>query len=282
MSINRQLTGSEKRAAAVIGTTLSVIVFFSTILHHIFPWVLKVQPCTGVPYTGYIDMFLLDLIPIAMGAVCFYHAARTMGLYKTMMFLGGVFFFSGLVENAWILLGRNHLLGLISAQLKDVTGTYFFTRGFFWWGEMPAAICVGWFFITYACVYMLDVLAPKANIWFRAAMAGLLAMDFDLWLDPVQVHPAWQSWTWVSNETIKILSIPFSNFAGWFLFVFLFSLAFDRLQRITDRWGAGKGAWLFFLLLLGLKLCLVGTLMICGGAAMRYVSPPVNLTIWGI
>ena len=277
----KDLTAPEKRVVGIIAVLLGTVVLFSTILHHLFPRVLDVPSIAGLSFTSYRAMFLLDLIPITLGALCFYHAYRTLGLYKASVFLGGSFFFTGLMENMWVLMGRYHAFSWFSQNLDSVTGTYYFTRAFFWWGEMPMVICLGWFFIAYSLVYMVGVLIPRSSSFLRAALAGFLAMSFDLWFDPVQVSPLWQSWRWLSNETIKVFSIPLSNFAGWFLFIFIFAVAFDRLPRILEKWGTGKGTLMFFLTLLLYKAGML-LLMTYGAVAMKYVSPPVNFTIWGI
>ncbi len=276
------LPAEEKNVSLAIGIFMAAVIAASTVLHHLFPQVLSVPPNDGVNFSGYLQMFLLDLVPIGIGAVCFYHALGKYGRYGAMMFLGGSFFFTGLAENVWVLLGRYHLISAFSSQLKDVSGTYYFTRGFFWWGEIPAVICLSWFFIAYACVHIADVLLPRLSIWVKAALGGFLALSLDLWLDPVQVHPYWQSWKWISNESIKLFSIPLSNFAGWFLVIGLFAVAFDRLPRITARWGVRKGSGLFFLLLIALKAAVLALLMVYGVIAMKYVVPPVNFTLWGV
>jgi hypothetical protein len=245
--------------------------------------VFKVPPNTGVPYYTWGWALLLDLVPIFCGALCFYHARLTLGLYGSMMFLGGSFFFTGLAENLWIFLGKHpQLLARISGQFSSVPGTYYFTRGFFWWGDMPATICLAWFFIAYACVYMQGILLPKSGLWGRAALGGFLAMSLDLWLDPVQVSPAWQSWKWMTNETIKIFSIPLTNFAAWFLLIFLFAVAFDKLPGLVKRHGVARGTGLFFLLLLAFKAAILVVFVLYGIPAMKYISPPVNLTLWGL
>ncbi|OGR65051.1 MAG: hypothetical protein A2X31_07800 [Elusimicrobia bacterium GWB2_63_22] len=281
--LEQPLLPAERTAAWLIAAAMAVVLIPSTILHHFFPALMKVPSLAGVPYSTPGWAFALDLIPLAAGAVCFWHARVTLGWYKAMMFLGGSFFFTGLAENVWIYLGKNpQLLAAMSGEFSSVPGTYYFTRGFFWWGDMPATICLAWFFIAYACVYIQDVLLPRCGIWTRAALGGLLALSLDLWLDPVQVSPAWQSWRWVTNESLKVFSIPLTNFAAWFLLIFLFAVAFEKLPRLTARRGVAGGTALFFLLLLGFKAAILASFVAYGIPAMKYISPPVNLTLWGL
>ena len=277
------MAAAEKRTVWTIGAVLAVTIAFSTALHNFFPWVLSVPSNSGVPHTGLPVMFLMDLVPVALAALCFWHARRTLGLYSAALFLAGSFFFTGLEENVWIFIGRYiHLLGAVSPEMGAASGTYYFTRGFFWWGEIPVSICLAWFFIAYSCVYMSSVLLPRAALRLRAALGGFLAMDFDLWLDPVQVHPHWQSWVWVAAEPVKVLSVPLTNFAGWFLLIFLFALVFDRLPALRAKYGPGKAAAVFFLVLLGIEAAMLTSFMAYGYLAMKYITVPVNLTLWGI
>jgi len=284
MTADIELSSAERRAAWAVGLLMAAVIASSTALHHFLPGaVFKPVPMEGVPYSSLWAAFLLDLVPLACGALCFFHARKTLGWYKAMMFLGGSFFFTGLAENVWIFLGKHpQLLAAMSGEFSSVPGTYYFTRGFFWWGDMPATICLAWFFIAYSCVYIQDILLPRSGIWTRASFGGLMAMSLDLWLDPVQVHPAWQSWRWVTNETIKVFSIPLTNFAAWFLMILLFAVAFEKLPRLVARRGVAGGTGLFFLLLLGFKLAILASFVAYGIPAMKYVSPPVNLTLWGI
>lgn len=195
---------AEQRVVWVIIIGLIVSTAFSTILHHIFPHVLDVPSNEGVPYMDYPSMFVLDMIPLSLGWLCFHHAWRRIGIYRAVLFLGGSFVFTGLEESMWILLGRysqeiqmalDTTQGAVFGENADeVTGTYYFTRGFFWFIETPVSACVGWFFVAYSCMYITEVIMPRARVIWKATVAGLLAMNLDLWLDPVQTHDAFISW----------------------------------------------------------------------------------------
>jgi hypothetical protein len=283
---------SERRVAWIIGIGLLVSTMFFTILHHGFPWVLDVPSSQGIPFTDYPSMFILDLIPLGLAWLCFHHAWRRLGIYRAMIFLGGSFVFTGLEESMWILLGRysqeiqSALTSTQDAVLgensQELSGTYYFTRGFFWFIETPLLACVGWFFVAYSCVYVADLLLPRTRILWKAAVGGLLAMDLDLWLDPVQTHEFFKSWIWAQADRINIFSIPLSNFMGWFLLIFLFALVFDRLPGMVKQWGPARAAVYFYLILFALEIGILLFFGIYGSIAMRFFLEPINLTIWGI
>ncbi len=283
----------EKKVVWVIAVALLISTAFFTVLHHIFPQVLDVPSNKGVPMTGYPAMFALDLVPVALAWLCFYHAWRRLGIYRAMLFLGGSFVFTGLEESMWILLGRyqheiEQALGsglseaALGEQAAEVTGTYYFTRGFFWFLETPLLACLGWFFVAYSCVYVADIIMPRARAVTKAAVGGLLAVDLDLWLDPVQTHEAFQSWVWFEGDRIHIFSIPFSNFAGWFLLVFLFAVVFERVPAMIKKWGPVKTAIYFYLILFGLELFILALFFMYGTILMRVIPEPLNLTVGGI
>lgn len=284
----------ERRVAWVIAAGLAISTIFFTVLHHGFPAVLDVPANAGVPFMDLPTMFVLDLIPIGLAWLCFRHGWKRLGLYRAVIFLGGSFVFTGVEESMWILLGRYHLeiqaaLGgpqvgeaMLGEGVRQVGGTYYFTRGFFWFLETPILACLGWFFVAYSCVYVADLLLPRAKVIWRAALGGLLAVDLDLWLDPVQTSKTFISWVWVSPDMINIFGIPLSNFLGWFLLIFLFALMFERLPAMLAKRGPGRTALYFYGLLMALEIAILVFFGIYGAVAMRLIPQPINLTLWGI
>lgn len=285
---------AERRVVWIIGISLVVSTVLFTVVHHCFPGVFDVPSNDGIPLAGLSTMFVFDLIPIGLAWLCFHHGWRRLGIYRAMIFLGGSFVFTGLEESMWILLGRYQAeiqgaLGGAELQqaafgegIEDVTGTYYFTKGFFWFLETPILACLGWFFVAYSCVYVADLLIPRANIIGRAALGGLLAVNLDLWLDPVQTHETFKSWIWSKGDPVNVFSIPLSNFIGWFLLIFLFAIVFDRLPNMVKKWGPGKAAVIFYCILFALELAILVFFIIYGGVAMRLLPEPINITVWGI
>ena len=263
----------EWRVVRAIAVLLIASVGVSTVLHHGFPAVLDVPSNAGVPHADWLAMMVSDAVTIGLAWLCFRHAVASLGLYRAVLFLAGSFVFTGLEETLWILWGRyDPWLG----------GTYYFTKGFFWFLETPLTACLGWFFIAYACVYIADILMPNMRIGWRAALAGLLAVNIDLWVDPVQTHETIRAWIWLSRHGASVFSIPVTNFIGWFLLIFLFALCFDRVPAMLQRIGPGRTTVRLFAALMCLE---VGILIffVVVGLATRWVLPqPVNWTIWGI
>ncbi len=294
-SLAAQANPEEIRVSWIIGISLVISTLIFTVIHHAFPGVFNVPSNAelGVPFSGYGEMFALDLIPVFLAWLCFHHAWKRLGIYRAMIFLGGSFVFTGVEESMWILLGRYQaeIQALGGAQVadaalgegaKEVTGTYFFTRGFFWFLETPLLACLGWFFVAYSCVYVADIIIPRAGIVAKAGLGGLLAMNLDLWLDPVQTHETFKSWIWFEGDRINLFSIPLSNFIGWFLLIFVFAIVFEKLPAMVSRWGPSKAAVIFYALLMGLEICILIFFIIYGTITMQILDSTVNLTVWGI
>jgi len=244
----------------------------STAVHHGRPEWLGVPPMDGVPLTAPGVMLALDLVPIGLAGLCMVHAWRRLGAFLATTFLVGSFVFTGVEETMWILLGR-----------FGPDGTYHFTRGFFWFLETPVSACLGWFVLAYGCMHAAEIVFPRLGVVARATVAGLLAMNLDLWVDPVQTHPALLSWIWAEQPGgTWIFSIPITNFIGWFLLIFLFALVFERLPRAVATLGNVRATAGFYGILLALEVGILAFFTAYGALEQTLVRPKLNLTVWGI
>jgi len=246
---------SERQVVWSILILIAISTAVFTVLHHGYPHVLRVPSNEGVPNASLIEMFVGDLITAGLAWMCFRHAWRRKGLYLAVIFLGGSFVFTGIEESMWILLGRYgaDIVAALTPASESIPlwhGTYYFTKGFFWFIETPMSACLGWFFLAYGGLYMAELILPRAHNFTKAALAGFLAMNVDLWLDPVMTGEAFKSWVWAEQPGgIWIFSIPITNFIGWFLLVFIFDWVYNWLPGLAERKGAIKATAIFYGLL---------------------------------
>lgn len=272
---------------AILGS-VAVLTLFFTVLHHGFPQVLDVPSNRGLYLSSYPAMFAMDLGVIAMSWLCFRHAWRRRGLFAAAVFLGGSFVFTGVEESMWILLGRFALgapkvIPAAAGGGMVANGTYYFTKGFFWFLETPVTACFGWFFLAYSVVYMADHLIPSASIIARAALGGFLAVNVDFWVDPVQTHPHYTSWVWAKLPGgLLLFGIPLTNFIGWFLLIFLFAIVFDRLPAMTKKHGPARAVLRFYGLLMAMEIGILIFFMVYGAVEQTVFPKAINLTLWGI
>jgi hypothetical protein len=203
-----------------------------------------------------------DLFALLMGWICFLHALRHHGFWKASCFLVGSFVFTGLEETIWILSGR-FLSGTVKNPLGEpFLGTYWFTRGIFWFLETPLTACMGWFFIAYACVLTAGKVFPRMGLWGRAAAGGLIAMGIDLWVDPVQTAPEVMSWVWAKGDPLLLFGIPQYNFVGWFLLIFLFAIFWEALPGLEVRRGRTGATGVFFGLVLAVPFAVFAVIWV--------------------
>ena len=265
-------TAAERRVMKALGLLVGMGVILSTVLHHLFPHVLNVPPCRDVPYSTLPELLAQDLAAMVVSSLCLRHAWTFRGGYRAVIFLAGSFIFTGVEESMWIIGGR----------FSDFVDSYYFTRGFLWFLEIPVSACLGWFFLAYGCMFIAETIFPKAHVLGRAALAAFLAMDLDLWMDPVMTRPQHKAWVWLDPDQVYLFSIPLLNFIGWFMLIFLFAVVYERLPGLQHRLGPARAAARFFGILMVLELGIL-VFFICYLVILRRLVPePLNFTIWGI
>lgn len=118
------------------------------------------------------DLISNDLLMMLIACLCYCHARKHYGSWMASCFFIGSFAFTGLVETFWILGGR--ALGGVFRLAPGGTlyGTYWFTKGLFWFVETPIVACLGWFAFAYSCVWVASLLFPAVSLAVRAATGG--------------------------------------------------------------------------------------------------------------
>jgi uncharacterized membrane protein len=108
-------------------------------------------------------------------------------------------------------------------------------------GGVSLWVPVGWGEILYLSTWTAQRLRMR---WYvRPLAAAFLAVNLDLSLDPTaqRLH----LWTWappypqagaVATVTVRLFDIPFDNFLGWYMIVFLYALSARGFLRLSARW----------------------------------------------
>ncbi len=259
---------------------LIAIILYTTFVHHFQPHIFRVPSNTDIAswkYPSFENTLLYDrmteaeratflangvpggdnilyslpgdIMVIFFGLLVFIHSMKYCGLWMSACFLIGSFIFTGLEESMFIILGRVLPPDTVNYFNEPVAGTYWFTKGFFWFIETPITACVGWYFIAYTCVLTAGRVFPKMGLLWRASVGGLIAMGIDLWIDPVITSPEHVAWVWPKGAHLIILGIPVTNFVGWFNLIFLFAIFWEMLPKLEARWGRAKATAAFFIIL---------------------------------
>ena len=256
-----------------------LLVFFfvaigaSTYLHFFAPGILRVPLETDLPRFLWPLPFAAEPGTYFLGFLCGYHCYRRRGLWQLLLFLSGSFLLTGLQENIWIIGGR---FGLTPP-------TYYFSNmGILWFLEVPASVCVGWFIFAYSCIYVSEVLFGKEKRVLNAFVGAFLAMNIDLYMDPLTSHPLNHSWTWLMKNTFCIFSIPLTNFLGWFLLIFVFALLWEKAADWGRDQGLRRATWKFFAWVPVLAVFVYALLYLSWLYLINPLLGGANLTIGGI
>ncbi len=108
--------------------------------------------------------------------------------------------------------------------------------------EVPLWVGLGWGCIVYACIWTAELLSPRLSV--RPVIAGLLAINVDLSLDPIAEHFGF--WKWHNVPAQNYYGVPFDNFLGWLLIVGSYTWSLAILSRSLPRSWKGQDYWLPF------------------------------------
>ena len=303
-----------RKFTAISLSILTIIIVFSTCLHHFKPEILQVPSNTdvsswkmtpfeqtwiydrmndaerekvrseGIPGTDIFSLLLYEMLALFGSWLCFVHARKHYSLWMATAFLIGSFVFTGIQETMMILSGRFWMGG---GQVNPtVWGSYWFPQGLLWFLETPVWVCLCWFLIAYSCVTVAGKVFSGIGLWGRAFAGGLIAMIIDLWEDPVLTSPEHMKWIWAKGDHVGILGIPHCNFIGWFFLIFVFAILWESyLPRFEKRLGGWRGMVAFLSLLLCANFIILAILLTWGSIANSLFPLPGGLHIppknWG-
>ena len=155
------------------------------------------------------------------------------------------------------------------------------------WGQykVPLWVGLGWGCIAYACVWTAGLLTKRISV--IATIAGLLAMNIDLSLDPVAQHFGF--WTWHNVPQLSYFGVPFDNFLGWVMIIGGYAWALTLLERRVPASWKGQDFWVPMVALVpALVVTVVGqqllnwTYRIAGNQAIPFVLICGALTAFAI
>lgn len=103
-------------------------------------------------------------------------------------------------------------------------------------------IFFGWTSICGSCLFLAegilarpgyDIVTQRKLWWQVPLLTGIIAVVLDLFIDPIAVRAGY--WVWLVKGTVYY-EIPLLNFVGWFVLMFLASLAWIIIIR-QQQWG---------------------------------------------
>lgn len=92
-------------------------------------------------------------------------------------------------------------------------------------GDVPLIIGFNWVLVVAGSIYLASLITKNSSI--RVPLAGILAVLFDYFLEPVAI--ALDYWTWAD------VAVPMQNYIAWFLIASAAAYFYGRLvEKKTD------------------------------------------------
>ncbi|MFX1450945.1 MAG: carotenoid biosynthesis protein [Promethearchaeota archaeon] len=250
-----------------------------------FFWFIKITPGMNVDIG---TMLLTDILVYIATILTFYHSYKKYGFWKSFLFLTGSFVYTGLEETIWVYVGFQGNWGIpafLTGNVYPPTYYWNYYKALTWFLAIPVNACFGWYFIAYGTVYLVETVIPEwdvntnSGLFKISLVAGLLAMNMDLFIDPIMVRN--ESWYWLTSlkQNLYVFGIPIFNFVGWFLLIFFFSLYWNKLVSYEEKWGRNKTILVFYVGLVGLLFATIYLILIV--AALLTPLYGINLSIPG-
>jgi putative membrane protein len=136
---------------------------------------------------------------------------------------------------------------VISVKYGYIYGQYYYNSPFFF-GLVAFTIPFLWAVVIYSGYTITNLFLfgfggskPKKTdrLWYficilvlTSAIGGLMALNLDMFVDPVTVSAPVPDWTWIGGG--PYFGIPISNFIGWFLVAGLAILLFRSYEALTS------------------------------------------------
>lgn len=248
-------------------------------------WFVKITPNMSALLPSLI---FTDAVTYIAAILTFYHSYKKYGLWKSLLFFTGSFLYTGLEENLWIIAGYQGSIGMNSLLTGTIVpATYYFNyyKALTWFIAAPMTACLGWYFLAYGTIFLAEKVITKWDINKKSglikmsAVAGFLAMSMDLFVDPIMVRN--ESWYWVSTfkENLYVIGIPLTNFLGWFLLIFLFSIYWNKMISFEEKWGTKKTIIVFYIGLVGLLFATIYFILLVAGLLTPIFG--INISIPG-
>jgi uncharacterized membrane protein len=250
-----------------------------------FFWFIKITPGMNVDIG---TMILTDALVYVATILTFYHSYKKYGFWKSFLFLTGSFIYTGLEETIWVYVGYQGSLGIpafLTGTIYPPTYYWNYYKALTWFLAIPVNACLGWYFIAYGTIYLVEKVIPEWDVSTNKGLikmslvAGLLAMNMDLFIDPIMTRN--ESWYWLTtlNQNLYVLGIPITNFIGWFLLIFLFSMYWNKIASYFETWGRNKTVLVFYVGLVGLLFGTIYLILVIGG--MLTPLNGINISIPG-
>ena len=137
-----------------------------------------------------LDSWVLDVMLYVFFFLMLREGRLALGRERTSIFLWGSILWTGIIENAMVMLGGYDYFAYagyyrFGGRLIDGYGGWFA-----WILFVPLAICLGWFLLSLpAMLISIRLLGEKRSVWIKATFAGVMLVSFDMLLANGETKP---------------------------------------------------------------------------------------------
>lgn len=188
------------------------------------------------------NVIVFEISTILFFIAAFIGARLVLGKSRCRAFLTGAVFFSLAAETVAVALGgKNFFWYEIHSYYSHYTPTGFLL----WFGLVPGAACLLMAMVLLFSYLSTFTLMEKSALWKKASAAGVVAVFFQLLIQPVAVTNHW--WTW-NMKSFYFLDVPVLLYLATFLGTYIFTRIYHRtfvegadctglatLERLTVR-----------------------------------------------
>ena len=234
----------------MIHIDIGLLIILITILFIIFENWLPVNKDQGLK----ILFILLILTVISIILSYFIHTPVLITIGSLLMYLAFAF---GILHSSKVLGNKKTLLffllagsiGLIDETLGVIYLNYHYTGSGLLFGLVPLLIPLSWalfIYVSYTITNMLlfgfggekpryqnKLFSLLGLLIVLSAIDGLIAMNFDMIMDPIAVSPLVNGWIWTYGG--PYFGIPLLNFEGWFIVTFISTITFRFYEAFSSK-----------------------------------------------
>ncbi|NIM97609.1 MAG: carotenoid biosynthesis protein [candidate division Zixibacteria bacterium] len=197
----------------------------------------------------------------------------------TAILIGGILFALPVLAYIWWRFGGPDTLSFIILSggftaIMDFISS-FVARNYEYPGQSPlwvfTYIFFGWMGMCGSCLFLAegilarpgqDMITQRPLWWQVPLLTAVIAVVFDLFIDPVAVAAGY--WVWLVTGTVY-LEIPLLNYVGWFVLMFLAPVAWIPIVRYR-HWSYWRKGMVSLVALVPLCLASIVFSLILNGA----------------
>lgn len=185
------------------------------------------------------ESWVLELLIFTTFVLMLKEGRAVLNRKQVSIFLWGSILWTGIIENAFVLLGGYDYYGYSGYYAFGGKVIKQYAGYSSWILVVPLAVCLGWFIQSLPVFIISDRLCKNGtSIWIKSALAAIILVSYDLVQDPLSVVNEWWRWT---SPSAYINGVPVANYVGWFFLLFFFAGIYEKTVILQKGFSWLKG-----------------------------------------